>query len=83
MTVPDVAQFALTVLGSAAAGGMTVALAVGKRVRRIEQSVYGDNGESLVESVRLLRKDMHWANNSLTVLFLHNELNLPERPSSK
>lgn len=83
MSLPDVAQLTLTMLGSAAAGGMTVALTIGKRISRIEQSIYGNNGESLVESVRVLRKDSHWIAQCFTVLFLNADLDLPERPSSK
>lgn len=65
-------------------GWLSFLLTAGKRLQRIEQTLYDDDSEEgMVTQMKRLRRDIHWAANCALLLSLKAKVELPERPSFK
>lgn len=83
MNLPSWLQFTLSIVGGWAAGAATVQLVMGRRLQKIEQTMYGTEAEpGMARGVLSIRKDMHWLANCVTILNTRTGgEELPARPS--
>lgn len=65
-------------------GWLSFLLTAGKRLQRIEQTLYDDDSEEgVVTQIKRLRRDTHWLASCALILSLTDKVELPERPSLK